>query len=32
MSFFFQELVNGITTGALYSLVALGFSRWCTAS
>ncbi len=26
MSFFFQELVNGITTGALYSLVALGFS------
>ncbi len=27
MSFFFQELVNGITTGALYSLVALGFSR-----
>ena len=26
MAFFFQELVNGITTGALYSLVALGFS------
>jgi len=26
MSFFFQELVNGITTGALYSLVALGFT------
>ena len=26
MTFFFQELVNGITTGALYSLVALGFS------
>jgi len=26
MGFFFQELVNGITTGALYSLVALGFS------
>ena len=26
MSFFFQELVNGVTTGALYSLVALGFS------
>jgi len=26
MSFFFQELVNGITTGALYSLIALGFS------
>jgi branched-chain amino acid transport system permease protein len=26
MSFFLQELVNGITTGALYSLVALGFS------
>ena len=26
MSFFFQELVNGISTGALYSLVALGFS------
>jgi branched-chain amino acid transport system permease protein len=26
MSFFFQELVSGITTGALYSLVALGFS------
>src|SRR5580692_5434251 len=26
MSFFFQELVNGITTGALYGLVALGFS------
>ena len=26
MSFIFQELVNGITTGALYSLVALGFS------
>jgi len=26
MSFFFQELVNGITTGALYALVALGFS------
>jgi branched-chain amino acid transport system permease protein len=26
MSFFFQELVNGLTTGALYSLVALGFS------
>ncbi|HET7016564.1 MAG TPA: branched-chain amino acid ABC transporter permease [Streptosporangiaceae bacterium] len=26
MSFFFQELVNGITVGALYALVALGFS------
>src|SRR5215469_15735446 len=26
MSFFFQELVNGVTTGALFSLVALGFS------
>ena len=26
MAFFFQELVNGVTTGALYSLVALGFS------
>ena len=26
MTFFFQELVNGITTGALYALVALGFS------
>jgi branched-chain amino acid transport system permease protein len=26
MSFFFQELVNGITAGALYALVALGFS------
>jgi branched-chain amino acid transport system permease protein len=26
VSFFFQELVNGVTTGALYALVALGFS------
>jgi branched-chain amino acid transport system permease protein len=26
MSFFFQELINGIVVGALYSLVALGFS------
>src|SRR6266705_1135400 len=26
MGFFFQELVNGITTGSLYALVALGFS------
>lgn len=26
VSFFFQELVNGITAGALYALVALGFS------
>src|SRR5438067_12271077 len=26
MTFFFQELVNGITTGALYALVALGFT------
>jgi len=26
MSFFFQELVNGVVTGALYALVALGFS------
>src|SRR2546425_10628643 len=26
MAFFLQELVNGITTGALYSLVAVGFS------
>ena len=26
MAFFFQELVNGITTGALYALVALGFT------
>jgi len=26
MAFFFQELVTGITNGALYSLVALGFS------
>jgi len=26
MGFFFQELVNGVTTGALYSLIALGFS------
>ncbi|HZV08102.1 MAG TPA: branched-chain amino acid ABC transporter permease, partial [Novosphingobium sp.] len=25
-AFFFQELVNGITTGALYALVALGFT------
>ena len=26
MSFFFQELINGIAQGALYALVALGFS------
>jgi branched-chain amino acid transport system permease protein len=26
MTFFFQELVNGVTLGALYALVALGFS------
>src|SRR5438132_14085307 len=26
MAFFFQELVTGITTGALYALVALGFT------
>ena len=26
MGFFFQELVNGIVVGALYSLIALGFS------
>ena len=26
MAFFLQELVNGITVGALYALVALGFS------
>src|SRR6266851_4071888 len=26
MGFFFQELVNGITMGALYALIALGFS------
>jgi branched-chain amino acid transport system permease protein len=26
MGFFGQELVNGVTTGALYALVALGFS------
>jgi branched-chain amino acid transport system permease protein len=26
MTFFFQELVNGVTVGALYALVALGFS------
>src|SRR5215831_8921481 len=26
MTFFFQELVVGLTTGALYALVALGFS------
>ncbi len=26
MGFFFQELLNGIVVGALYSLVALGFS------
>jgi len=26
MDFFVQELVNGLTTGALYALVALGFS------
>jgi branched-chain amino acid transport system permease protein len=26
LAFFFQELVNGITTGALYALVALGFT------
>ena len=26
MAFFFQGLVNGITTGALYALVALGFT------
>jgi len=26
VAFFFQELVNGLTTGALYALVALGFS------
>jgi len=26
MAFFFQELVNGITVGSLYALIALGFS------
>ena len=26
MTFFFQELINGVTVGALYALVALGFS------
>jgi branched-chain amino acid transport system permease protein len=26
MAFFFQELVNGLTTGSLYALIALGFS------
>jgi branched-chain amino acid transport system permease protein len=26
VAFFFQELVNGVATGALYALVALGFS------
>jgi branched-chain amino acid transport system permease protein len=26
LAFFFQELVNGVTTGALYALVALGFT------
>src|SRR5262249_52335017 len=26
MGFFFQELVNGITVGALYALIAIGFS------
>jgi branched-chain amino acid transport system permease protein len=26
MAFFFQELVSGLTAGALYALVALGFS------
>jgi branched-chain amino acid transport system permease protein len=26
MAFFFQELVNGVVAGALYALVALGFS------
>jgi branched-chain amino acid transport system permease protein len=26
MGFFFQELVNGVTTGSLYALIALGFS------
>ena len=26
MAFFLQELVNGLTTGALYALVALGFT------
>jgi branched-chain amino acid transport system permease protein len=26
LAFFFQELINGITTGALYALVALGFT------
>src|SRR5258708_16038562 len=26
MAFFLQELVNGVTNGALYALVALGFS------
>jgi branched-chain amino acid transport system permease protein len=26
MAFFFQELVNGVVTGALYALIALGFS------
>jgi len=26
LAFFFQELVNGITAGALYALVALGFT------
>jgi len=26
MRLFFQELVNGITMGALYALIALGFS------
>ena len=26
MAFFLQELVNGVTTGALYALVALGFT------
>src|SRR5215510_13348844 len=29
MGFFFQELVNGLTTGALYALIARGFSMVC---
>ena len=26
MRFFFQELVNGLTTGSLYALIALGYT------
>ena len=30
--YFIQQLLNGLTIGSTYALIAIGYIRWCMAS